>query len=404
MTNETKNVPELRFPGFEGEWVNWLLGDLCDFSNGINAKKDQYGTGRKFINVLDVLNNNFINYSKIVGRVSVTEKVEQNNKVEYGDILFLRSSETREDVGISNIYLDNEFALFGGFVIRGKKKSKYNPMFIKLYLNNSKMRYEIGSLAGGSTRFNISQDVLKKVILKLPTLDEQQKIGDFFSKLDQQIELEEKKLALLEKQKKGYMQKIFSQELRFKDENGNEYPEWEEVKIGEVLKERNERNSEGQLLSVTINSGIRKFDNQSRKDNSSKDKANYKQVYKNDIAYNSMRMWQGASGRSEYDGIVSPAYTVVYPIPNVSSLFISYYFKTYILIHLFRINSQGLTSDTWNLKYKQLKDIKIKICCESEQNKIGDFLKLIDESIESQRMKLDLLKNRKNGYLQKMFV
>ncbi len=89
------------------------------------------------------------------------------------------------------------------------------------------------------------------------------------------------------------MQKIFSQELRFKDENGEDYPDWENSKIEKYLKERNERSDKGQMLSVTINSGIIKFSELDRKDNSSKDKSNYKVVRKNDIAYNSMRMWQG---------------------------------------------------------------------------------------------------------------
>src|SRR5699024_3301955 len=101
-------------------------------------------------------------------------------------------------------------------------------------------------------------------------------------------------------------------ELRFPEFD----EEWEENTIENLLKERNERSGDGQMLSVTINDGIVKFNELDRKDNSSKDKSNYKIVRKNDIAYNSMRMWQGASGKSDYDGIVSPAYTVVSPFKN----------------------------------------------------------------------------------------
>ena len=209
---------------------------------------------------------------------------------------------------------------------------------------------------------------------------------------------------MLEQQKRGYMQKIFSQELRFKDENGNKYPNWQTVKIGSILKERKERSGDGEMLSVTINHGIVKFDEIDRKDNSSKDKSNYKKVYKNDIAYNSMRMWQGASGKAEFDGIVSPAYTVVTPIENINSNFIAYYFKTHNMIHKFRINSQGLTSDTWNLKYKQLKDIKISICSKEEQDKIADLLTILDTRIKKQNHKLEILNINKKGLLQKMFV
>src|SRR5699024_10490185 len=101
------------------------------------------------------------------------------------------------------------------------------------------------------------------------------------------------------------------------------------------LGERQERSDVGQFLSVTINYGIIKFDEVERKDNSSKNKSNYKKVYVGDIVYNSMRMWQGASGKSEYDGIVSPAYTILYPKLDLDADFIAYYFKTHKIIHIF---------------------------------------------------------------------
>ncbi|MES3696525.1 hypothetical protein ABFP08_15445 [Mammaliicoccus sciuri] len=88
MTNEVKNVPELRFSDFSDEWEEKKLEDLLKFNNGVNASKEQYGTGIKFINVLDILNTNFITYDKIIGRVNVSKAVENRNKVEYGDILF----------------------------------------------------------------------------------------------------------------------------------------------------------------------------------------------------------------------------------------------------------------------------------------------------------------------------
>lgn len=94
------------------------------------------------------------------------------------------------------------------------------------------MRFEEGTV---TKRQSVKPEYLLELREFLPHKNEQQKIGEFFSKLDRQIELEEKKLALLEEQKKGYMQKIFSQELRFKDENGEEYPEWEENKVEDIL-------------------------------------------------------------------------------------------------------------------------------------------------------------------------
>lgn len=151
--------------------------------------------------------------------------------------------------------------------------------------------------------------------------------------------------------------------------------------MGEFLKERTERSSIGELISVTINNGVVKADSLDRKDNSSSDKSNYKVVHKNDIAYNSMRMWQGASGRSPYDGILSPAYTVLIPTKEVDSNFNAYSFKRIKMIQQFQRYSQGLTSDTWNLKYPMLKDISMKLPSLEEQKHISNYLCNIDSLI-----------------------
>lgn len=183
-----------------------------------------------------------------------------------------------------------------------------------------------------------------------------------------------------------------------------EYSEvWKLHKLGEIFSERSERSAEGELISVTINSGVVKASELDRKDNSSSDKSNYKIVKKGDIAYNSMRMWQGASGFSPYNGILSPAYTVISPKENVNSLFMSYMFKKYDMIQLFKRNSQGLTSDTWNLKFPALSTIKVKIPSVDEQGEIVNLLKKIDDTINLHQEKLDLLKYTKQVYLQNMF-
>ena len=156
---------------------------------------------------------------------------------------------------------------------------------------------------------------------------------------------------------------------------------WERRKLGECFQERTERSSDGELISVTMNSGIIKASESGRIDNSSQDKSNYKKVEVGDIAYNSMRMWQGASGVSNFSGILSPAYTVIIPQPDVNTLCFSYLFKRQDIIHLFKINSQGLTSDTWNLKFPAFSKIKIKKPSYSEQAKIGAFFRGLDELI-----------------------
>jgi type I restriction enzyme S subunit len=159
--NHKIGMPQLRFSGFEGEWKTVILGDLLTFKNGLNSDKEKYGKGVKFINVLDILNNDFITYDKIIGSVEITEKEFEKNEVSYGDILFQRSSETRTEVGQANVYLDRDkSSVFGGFVIRGKAKYEYDPLFMNYLLSTPIARKEITDKSGGSTRYNVGQDTL----------------------------------------------------------------------------------------------------------------------------------------------------------------------------------------------------------------------------------------------------
>ena len=175
---------------------------------------------------------------------------------------------------------------------------------------------------------------------------------------------------------------------------------WEQRKLGEVFTERSERSGEGELISVTINSGVVKASELDRKDNSSDNKSNYKKVKVGDIAYNSMRMWQGASGYSLYDGILSPAYTVIIPRKNVESKFFAYDFKRHEMIQTFKRNSQGLTSDTWNLKFPTLKTVKVMVPSFNEQRKISAFFERLDYLITLHQRKCE---NFKNTMLPKLF-
>ena len=188
--------------------------------------------------------------------------------------------------------------------------------------------------------------------------------------------------------------------LRFK---GFSEP-WKTVRIGEVYAERSERGAEDmELLSVTMNDGVKMRSDIEGKDNSSEDKSNYKIVRAGDMVYNSMRMWQGANGISPWDGIVSPAYTVLKPRMPISNGFFAAMFKTHRLINEFRKNSQGMTSDTWNLKYPQIETIKTCIPALAEQEKIADFLMALDQRIEKQRTLVEHLKKYKRGFLQASF-
>ena len=178
---------------------------------------------------------------------------------------------------------------------------------------------------------------------------------------------------------------------------------WEQRKLGEVFDERNEKGEQGELLSVTIGAGVVRTEDLERAVNTSDDRYNYKVVKKGDLIYNTMRMWQGACGSSLYTGIVSPAYTVLVPLAGNSSKFFAHYFKRKDLLYLFKRYSQGLTSDTWNLKFNVLKEIKICVPLIEEQYKIADFLEAYDSNLTLHQRKLEHLKLKKKSLLQKLF-
>lgn len=202
------NVPNLRFKEFQGEWEELGLSELLDFKNGLNPKPDKFGKGIKFISVMDILNNAVITYDCIKASVDVTEKELSDFSVEKGDILFQRSSETLEDVGRANVYMDDKTAVFGGFVIRGKKKGEYDPQYFNYLLRSPFARKRIIPMGAGAQHFNIGQEGLSKVKLHFANIEEQKKIGKMLSLLDERIATQNKIIDKLQSLIKGIAQKI----------------------------------------------------------------------------------------------------------------------------------------------------------------------------------------------------
>ncbi len=388
-----KKVPKLRFSGFSGEWEEKGLGDIVEISkskyNPVNRKKSY-----KCIE----LENLSQETGRILGYFNSDEQKSIKNKFNEGEVLF----------GKLRPYLKKYWkAEFDGvcsseiWVLKGKGIS--NDFLFRI-VQTDKFNF-ISNISSGSKMPRADWSYMSEFSFSIPSLEEQQKIANFFSLIDQKMEKQRKKVKSLEQYKKGMMQKIFSQEIRFKDENGGEYPEWKKTKIGQLFAERSSKGfASKELLSVTINNGVIKRNEIEGKDNSSENKENYKLVSISDIVYNSMRMWQGASGVSNYEGIVSPAYTVLVPQKSVNSHYFGYLFKTTKMIYQFRVNSQGLTSDTWNLKYPLIKDIAIKVPSFEEQGKIVALLSQFDFKIKNEQKKLELLNQWKKSLLQQMFI
>ncbi|MGV3601349.1 MAG: restriction endonuclease subunit S [Dyadobacter fermentans] len=399
------NVPRLRFPGFEGEWKVNKLGNLLEFKNGINASKEQYGRGIKFINVLDILNNDIITYDKIIGSVDVDDLIAAKYPVGYGDILFQRSSETREEVGTASVYLDKDrVATFGGFVIRGKKIGDYDPVFLNKLLKTDSSRDEITSKSGGSTRYNVGQETLSSVALLFPSLPEQQKIASFLTAVDEKLQALKKKKSLLEQYKKGVMQKIFSQELRFKQDNGEEFPDWEEKKLGlqadikskkynPVKDTRSYKCIEldhispetGQILGYadSLNSGSIKnmFD-------------------KGDVLFGKLRPYLRKYLRAPFSGVCSSEIWVLKGREELSNEFLYYLIQTDFFVELV---NQSTGSKMPRADWSVVSEGLFSFPSLTEQTKIANFLSAIDEKINLCGKEIEKTAEWKKGLLQGMF-
>ena len=201
----------MRFPEFSGEWEEHTLSEYLEFKNGLNPDAKRIGSGLPFISVMDILSEGVINYDNIRGKVNATEKEIECFGVKDGDLLFQRSSETLEDVGRANVYMDNRTAIYGGFVIRGRKIGNYDPLFFKYLLATPLARKRTCRMGAGAQHFNIGQEGLSKISLYFPSIEEQRKIAEFLSLIDERIATQNKIIEDLKKLKSAISKQAFAQ-------------------------------------------------------------------------------------------------------------------------------------------------------------------------------------------------
>ena len=198
----------MRFPEFSGEWEEHTLSEYLEFKNGLNPDAKRIGSGLPFISVMDILSEGVINYDNIRGKVNATEKEIECFGVKDGDLLFQRSSETLEDVGRANVYMDNRTAIYGGFVIRGRKIGNYDPLFFKYLLATPLARKRTCRMGAGAQHFNIGQEGLSKISLYFPSIEEQRKIAGFLSLIDERIATQNKIIEDLKKLKSAIVEML----------------------------------------------------------------------------------------------------------------------------------------------------------------------------------------------------
>ena len=203
--------------------------------------------------------------------------------------------------------------------------------------------------ASGSTFLEISGKGLAAGEFAFPSKGEQTAIGSMFKQLDHLITLHQRKC-----QYRGLY----------------EYLSWEQRKLGGLFFESNERSSSMEILSVSVAKGIYPASESDRDTNPGASLANYKVVHKGDVVYNSMRMWQGAVGSSDYDGIVSPAYVVARPAIELDSTCFGYLLKRPEMLYKYLCDSQGNSKDTQTLKYNRFADIEVTMPVSLEEQRV----------------------------------
>lgn len=372
-----------KLAGFEfTKYVNYSNTGSILAIRGINVKKGKF-------NLQDVKYIDNSNFSRL-----------SRSKLQEGDILFTYVG----TIGNSAIVPKNVNWYLAPNVCLIRPQDK-NSSFISYLIQSDRFQHEeILKWITTSSQPALSMENIRKFKIILPLNSEQQKISSLVSKIDKLITLQQRKLNDLNSMKSALLQDVFPNTQGIKKIKLSTQ-EWNLQKISSIFKERNQRNKNGMLLSVSISKGVYPFSENDRKDNSSNDKSNYKEVKINDLAYNSMRMWQGAVGVSKYNGIVSPAYTVITPKKEENPNFYYYYFKNKRMLFNFRQHSQGLTSDTWNLKFPLFEKILIQVPSDKEEEqRISSLFKQIDKSIELSKIQIKKLTSIKQFLLQNMFI
>ena len=413
MTTQNRNAPALRFPEFNGDWEEKKLGQIFKITSGttpLRAVNAYFENGNHFWVKTTDLNNYFITETE--------EKVT--------DLALQKTSLKKLPVGTLLI------AMYGGFNQIGRtgllkveaginqalsaiqpKNEIIEPYFLLLYLNHNVDDWK--NFAASSRKDpNITKKDVEGFNISFPTLPEQQKIAAFLTAVDEKIQQLAKKKDLLEQYKKGVMQKIFNQEIRFKDDNGNDFADWEEKPLSNFLFETRKRNGElkytkQQVLSVSGEAGIVNQIQHMGRSYAGESVHNYHIVETGDIVYTKSPLKSNPYGIVKVNkgvaGIVSTLYAVYSCKENIIGEFIDYYFEIddNTNKYLRPLVRKGAKNDM-KINNAHVLTGLISIPSIPEQRKIIDFFEAMDRKINSVNQQLEKTKEYKKGLLQQMFV
>lgn len=411
-----RNVPKLRFKGFNDDWRETTFKNIFNnFEYGMNSAAIEFDGKNKYIRITDI-DESSNKYSKD-NMVSPDGILEDKFLVKENDILFAR---TGASVGKTYLYnIEDGKLYFAGFLIRGNVKKEYDSRFIFMETQTENYRRWVNIISMRSGQPGINSQEYSSYNLKVPSLEEQERIANFLAKVDKIIEKQDEKVKNLEKYKKGMTQKIFSQEIRFKDENGEAYPEWKNKNLGELgetytglsgkTKENFGVGTSKFITYMNVFKNIKvNFSMLDLVEVGENEKQN--KVIKNDLLFTT------SSETPEEVGMVSVC------TENIENLYLNSFcfgfrindkesvnseFMSYLLRspeNRLKISTLAQGSTRYNLSKSELMKMKIKIPCIEEQNSIVKLLSNIDCISINEQEKLLELKQWKRGLLQQMFV
>jgi type I restriction enzyme S subunit len=411
MTNY-KNIPALRFKEFEGEdsYKEYLFKDIFLFSTGKNIKQKE--ASPEFEIPCVRYGELYHMYNEVIYKtINKTNLDSSELKFSKGNEILLPSAgEDPLDIGSASALTIENVAIGRTInILRPANDNVYIQIYVSYYINQQ-LKKKIATLAKGSSISNVYNSDLKTLKINLPTKPEQQKIANFLTTIDTKIQQLRQKQELLENYKKGVMQQIFKQEIRFKDDDGGEFEDWEVKRLGELTNKVGKKNKDSiqyPIYSINNKEGFLpqsdQFDGLDSNDRGY-DISLYKIVYKNTFAYNPARINVGSIGYSgELENVI------------VSSLYICFETKSelddnYLLQYLttFDFNKSVIRNSEGGVRmylfYGNFSGIKIPLPSIGEQQKIANFLSGIDKRIASVKEQIGAMEDYKKGLLQGMFV
>ena len=400
-----KKTPKLRFKEFRGDWESKKLEELGEFFKGSTLSKANLSKEGKPCILYGEL---YTRYGEVIKDVISKTDLDENKLVigNKNDVLIPSSGESAIDIATASCLQQDNVILGGDLNVF--RSDKLNGIFTSYQLNSSK-RHEIAKLAQGASVVHVYNNQLSKLKLNVPLKEEQEKIGSFISLIDDKIYLQRDKVEALKDYKSGMIQKIFSRELRFKNDDGKDYPEWEEGKVKDIIIEHlypidKPADSYWRLGLRSHGKGtFHEFVTDPSK--VSMDKLYV--VKKNMLIVNITFAWEHAIAITD---ALDEGKLVSHRFPtydfNENALYDFY--KYYILLPKFKyclLNaSPGGAGRNRVLNKKQFLEIDVPIPCIEEQNKISKILSHLDIKINKEQEKLDSLNEYKKGLLQQMFV